>query len=422
MATIKAVKVLIVASKLGYQTRVLAQAAERMGLEPMLATDRCGSMDDPWLDHAFPLKFYRPEESARRAEKSVRGVEGIIAVGDKPALAAAHIARRLKLPFHPVNAVEAAGNKDLSRRKLKRAGLPVPKFFSVALNTEPEEACGRARFPCVLKPIGLSGSRGVIRANTAEEFKAAFLRIKRLLELPELLRHRDPTLNFIQVEDYIEGQEFALDGVVTNGKLRTLAICDKPEPLDGPFFEETIYTTPSRHSMKTQKALQAAIQQAVDALGLTHGPLHAEARVNAAGVWVLEVAARPIGGLCARVMRFNGGIPLEEVLLRHSLGEKVPALKLDGPAAGVMMIPIPRDGIYQDCRGVEEAARVEHIEGVEITAKPGQTFRKLPEGGSYLGFLFARAEKPETVEASLRQAHGRLEFHFATTLPVLPQK
>ncbi len=415
-------KVLIVASKLGYQTRVLAQAAERLGLEPVMATDRCGSMDDPWLDHAFPLKFHRPEESARRAENALRGVQGIVAVGDKPALAAAYIARRLQLPFHPVKAVEAAGNKDLSRRKLARSGLPVPKFFSVALNFNVEEACARAKFPCVLKPIGLSGSRGVIRANNPDEFAAAFHRIRNLLELPELLRHRDPTLNFIQVEDYISGKEFALEGVVTGGKLRTLAICDKPDPLEGPFFEETIYTTPSRHSAKTQKALRESTQRAVEALGLTDGPLHAEARVNREGVWMLEVAARPIGGLCARMMRFNGGMPLEEVLLRHALRERLPKLQLDGPAAGVMMIPIPRDGVYQGCRGTKEAAKVEWIEGVEITAKPGQVFRRLPEGGSYLGFLFARAESPETVEASLRQAHGRLKFDFATTLPVLPRR
>lgn len=413
-------KVLIVASKLGYQTRIFAQAAARLGLEPVMATDRCGSMDDPWLDHAFPLKFYRPEESARRLERSVRGVSGIVAVGDKPALAAAYIARRLNLPFHPPKAVEAAGNKDLSRRKLSRAGLPIPRFFSVALNTPPEEACGRASWPCVLKPIGLSGSRGVIRADSPKEFKAAYGRIKALLDSPELLRHRDPSLGFIQVEDYIEGREFALEGMVTGGVLETLAIFDKPDALEGPFFEESVYTTPSRHRFELQQSLHDAIQKAVTALGLAHGPVHAEARVNQRGVWVLEVAARPIGGLCARALHFNGGVPLEEVILRHALGRPLARLQLDGPASGVMMIPIPRNGIYQGCDGLAAARRTSQVEGVEITALPGQHFRQLPEGGSYLGFIFARSSTPARVESALRRAHAKLCFRFATTLPVLP--
>lgn len=412
-------KVLIVASKLGYQARIFAEAARRLGHEPVMATDRCGSMDDPWGDHAIPLKFHRPEESARRAAKSLAGVAGVVAVGDKPALAASYIARRLGLPFHPVNAVEAASNKDLSRRKLTRAGLPVPGFFSVPLSIGPAEACTRARFPCVLKPIGLSGSRGVIRANDPREFQEAFLRIRRLLELPELLRHRDPALGFIQVEDYIDGREFALEGLVTDGVLRTLSVFDKPDPLEGPFFEESIYTTPSRHPAVTQKALRDAVQQAVKALGLTQGPVHAEARVKGRCVWVLEVAARPIGGLCARTLRFNGGVPLEEIILRHALGEKPPALRLDGPASGVMMIPIPRAGIYQECSGVEAALRTRNIEGVEITARAGQVFRQLPEGGSYLGFIFARAATPASAESALRRAHSKLEFRFAATLPVL---
>lgn len=416
------VKVLIVASKLGYQSRIFAEAARRLGLEPVMATDRCGSMDDPWRDHAFALKFYRPEESARRVERSVRGVSGVVAVGDKPALAASYIARRLSLPFHPPKAVEAAGNKDLSRRKLSRAGLPVPRFYSVALNTPPEDACAKTGFPCVLKPIGLSGSRGVIRADTPKEFAAAFLRIKALLDSHELLRHRDPSLGFIQVEEYIEGREFALEGMVTDGVLQTLAIFDKPDPLEGPFFEESIYTTPSRNSTESQQALRDAIQRAVAALGLTHGPVHAEARINSRGVWVLEVAARPIGGLCARTLRFNGGTPLEEVILRHATSQSLQSLTLDGPASGVMMIPIPRSGIYQGCDGADRARRTSQIEDVEITARPGQLFRQLPEGGSYLGFIFARSTTPARVESALRRAHAKLSFHFATTLPVLMKR
>jgi len=416
------VKVLIVASKLGYQTRIFAEAAARMGLEALMATDRCGSLDDPWGDHAFPLKFHRPEESARKLERAVSEIAGIVAVGDKPALAAAHVAKRLKLRFHPPAAVEAAGNKYLARQRYQKAGLRVPGYFRVPLESEAEKACARAKFPCVLKPLGLSGSRGVIRADTREEFIAAFERIRRLLNQPDLLRQRDPSLGFIQVEDYIDGREFALEGLMSGGRLRTLAIFDKPDPLEGPFFEESIYVTPSQETHRTQALMSEAIQRAVEALGLTDGPVHAEMRVNAEGVWVLEVAARPIGGLCARVLRFNGGTPLEEVILRHTLGEDPGELRLDGPAAGVMMIPIPRGGIYEGCSGEDEARLAAGIEYVEITAKEGQLFRQLPEGGSYLGFIFARGTDTGAVQAALRRAHEKLSFRFAATLPVMTKK
>lgn len=415
-------KLLIVASKLGYQTRTFAEAVRRLGHEPVLATDRCGSLDNPWGDHAFSLKFHQPAQSAARLAAAMPDLGAIAAVGDKPALAAAHIAARLGLRFHPPSAVEAAGNKYLARERFAAAGLPVPAYFRVPLDSDPQDACARALWPCVLKPLGLSGSRGVIRANTPDEFLAAFGRIRTLLDSPEILRHRDPALGFIQVEEYIPGREFASEGLMTGGRLRTLAIFDKPDPLEGPFFEETIYLTPSRQPLVAQQRLQAAIQSACTALGLSDGPVHAELRANARGIWVLEVAARPIGGLCARVLRFNGGVPLEEVVLRHALGEDPGELKLDGASSGVMMIPIPRDGIFQGYAGVDAARSVPGVEDVEITASEGQRFQKLPEGGSYLGFIFARAEGPDAVEAALRRAHAELTFRFATVLAVLPKR
>lgn len=412
-------RILIVASKLGYQTRIFAETARRLGLEPVLATDRCGSLDDPWGDHAFPLKFHQPAASAEKLAREISGLAGVVAVGDLPAVAAAHLATRLSLPFHPPEAVEAAGNKYLARERFAAAGLSVPAFYRVPLATDPSEACLQAPWPCVLKPLGLSGSRGVIRADNPGEFVTAFERIRRLLEAPELLRHRHPALGFIQVEEYIPGREFALEGIMTRGELRTLAIFDKPDPLEGPFFEETLYITPSREPQEAQMAMRHAIQSAATALGLTDGPIHSELRRNDRGAWVLEVAARPIGGLCARVLTFNGGTPLEEVILRHAVGQPLNDLTLDGPASGVMMIPIPRNGLYEGCTGVEEAMAVEGIAGVEITARPGQRFQQLPEGSSYLGFLFAKGPGPADVETSLRRANGCLQFQFATALPVM---
>jgi biotin carboxylase len=271
----------------------------------------------------------------------------------------------------------------------------------------------------VLKPLGLSGSRGVIRADDEGQFLVAFERIRALLRGADVAALREDQNRYIQVESFIEGREFAIEGIVTHGALQVLAIFDKPDPLDGPFFEETIYVTPSRESEEVQKLIVRTTRSAVHALGLTHGPIHAEMRVNSKGAWLLEVAARPIGGICARALRFEGGIPLEELILRHAVGEDVSRARLAGAASGVMMIPIPKAGIYQGVDGVEKAASIPGVEDVIITAKEGQKILPLPEGSSYLGFLFARGESPEQVEKSLRDAHACLNFEIATLLPVV---
>ena len=409
-------RLLLVAATTGYQTRVFTAAARRMGLEVTLATDRCHVLENPWGDDAIPVRFDDPSTTAL----SVLGTfDAVIAAGDRPALVAAYAARRLGLRFHPPEAVAAATNKFLARERFRAAGLPVPAYTRYSIQDDPRLAAAAASFPCVLKPLGLSGSRGVIRADGPEEFAAAFLRIRRLLESPEIARRKDGGDRFLQVERYIPGREFALEGCMREGALRTLALFDKPDPLEGPFFEETIYVTPSRQPAEVQIRLAEAAGHAVKALGMTDGPVHAELRYNEAGVWVLEAAPRPIGGLCARALRFNGGVPLEEVLLRNALGEDLGALSPDGPASGVMMIPIPSAGVFESVRGVEEASSVPGIEAVEITAKPGQFLAPLPEGASYPGFLFARGREPEQVEAALRQAHAKLRFVCSPALPIL---
>jgi hypothetical protein len=219
----------------------------------------------------------------------------------------------------------------------------------------------------------------------------------------------------IQVESYISGREFAVEGIVTDGRLQPLAIFDKPDPLDGPFFEETIYVTPSRETPEIQQNLLGTTQKAIRALGLNHGPVHAELRYNGKGAWILEVAARPIGGLCAKALQFETG-PLEDLILRHALGEDVSSARLADPACGVMMIPIPKDGIYESVSGVDEARAITGIDDVIITAKEGQRLLPLPEGSTYLGFIFARANSAVEAEAALRRAHAQLRFQIATAL------
>jgi len=391
---------ILFASTTGYQTRVFADAAERAGARLILATNHCHRLDDPWGDHAIAVKFHRIGWSL----DALRGVrcDGILAVGDAPAVLAAEAGVALGVPFHTPAAARAAQDKSLARSILQ-GKLPTPRFFEAT----DADAAIRAEYPCVLKPLGASASKGVIRANDEAEFRAAFARIRKMRETR------------IQVESYIPGREYAIEALATNGRLTTLAIFDKPDPLEGPFFEETIYTTPSRAPESVQRELVDTLEQAARFLGLRHGPVHAELRHNDAGAWILEAHARPIGGLCAGALRFDEGVSLEELLVRHALGQDVSGVRRESRAAGVMMIPIPRAGLYRSVGGVEEAEAVPGIERVVITAQEGQRLYPAPEGSTYLGFIFARADSSEEAEAALRRAHGCLRFDFAPVLETL---
>lgn len=399
-------RLLLFASTTGYQIRVFAETARRLGIELTLATDRCHVMEDPWGDRALAVKFDGGEASLDVL--SGLRFDGVAAVGDRPALLAAQAAEMLRLPFHPIAAARACGDKFLARRIFQAAAMLVPEFFRAGFDEDARMLSERAPYPCVLKPLGLSASRGVIRVDHRSGFVEAFERIRKIGERE------------LQVESYIPGREFAIEGLVTNGEFRALAIFDKPDPLEGPFFEETIYITPSREPDAVQGALLDAVSQASRALGLRHGPVHAELRYNAKGAWMLEAHARPIGGLCANALRFRGGVRLEEAILRHALGEDVSALRLEEGASGVMMIPIPKGGVFRSATGVEDASRVCGIDGVIVTATPGQRLIPLPEGASYLGFIFARGAGPAAVEGALRAAHGKLTFEIATALELFP--
>ena len=400
-------RLLLFAAKLGYQIRVFEEAARRLGIDVQLVTDRCHVLDDPWGDRAIPVRF---EDASGSLEGIEGAADGVIAVADRPLWLAALAAQKLGVPFHSPESIAKSQNKHLAREAFRAAGLLVPRFQRWRLETG-QGACPTA-FPVVLKPLALSGSRGVIRANNDEEFRAAWARIAKLLESGEIRERREEADGFIQVETYIPGREFAVEGILRQGRLRVLAIFDKPEPLEGPFFEETIYVTPSQESPETQARIVEAIERAVAAVGLSDGPLHGECRVNDEGVWVLEVAGRPIGGLCARALTFDGGKPLEEILLQAAMGES-PDPKLDEGASGVMMIPVPGAGVLERVDGIEEASRFAEV---IITAKDGERLVPLPEGNSYPGFLFARAATPDLVTAALRQAHGRLNFRLLKAL------
>ena len=425
-------RVLLLATTTGYQTRAFGQAAERLGVSLVFATDRCHMIEDPWRDAAIPIRFHDEDAAVDAIVEAATAapVDGFIAVGDRPTVIAARVAERLGLSGHPPDGAVAARDKEKTRQRLGDAGLAVPWFVSTRIDADPQALGSTLRYPCVLKPVSLSGSRGVMRADDAAQFLTAFTRLVAILRLPDIRAERNDAHERLLVEGFIPGRELAIEGLLHHGTLHTLAIFDKPDPLDGPFFEETLYVTPSTLAEPDQRRVRAAVARAAAAIGLRHGPIHAECRINEQGVFVLEVAARPIGGLCARSLKFElRNVPpglsrsdtcsLEELLLRHTLGESPDGWVREARASGVMMIPIPARGVYRGVAGVDAARVVDGVEDVTMTAKPDQRLVPLPEGASYLGFIFASGGTSASVVQSLREAHARLRFTVEPELRVL---
>jgi len=420
-------RVLLLATTTGYQTRSFGESAERLGVDLIFATDRCHVLEDPWSDRALPIRFADEDWSTYTLLEFAKTtpIDGVLAVGDRPTVIAGHVLEGLGLPGHAAEAARTARNKLLSRTRLRAASMRVPFFHPVAVDTDVQALAEVIPFPAVLKPLVLSGSRGVVRVNNREELVAAFYRLRSLFQAPDIRGARDESSEMILVEGFIEGHEYAVEAVMSHGALKVLAIFDKPDRLDGPFFEETIYVTPPVIPPQVEAAIVSAVAQSAFALGLRHGPIHAECRVLGEDVWMLEVAARPIGGLCARSLRFTrnepGGpvISLEELLLRHAIGERVDAWSRESTASGVMMIPIPRRGVFRRAAGLEQARAVCGVDDVRITAKTDQLLLPLPEGASYLGFIFARGQDARAVERALREAHARLRFTIDPEVPVV---
>ncbi len=399
-----------------YRAEAFLEAARKLKLDVVVGSKRAAMLDDLGDAVFIPLNLHDLDEAVRSAVEFARTapIDVVVGVDDHTTVVATAISAALGLPHNPVSAVAAARNKHRMRELLSGQGVPVPRFVLFSVDDDPLIIAEKVAFPCVVKPISLSASCGVIRANNRDEFVAAFRRVAALLEKLGTETVGEGA-GKILMEDFMPGREVALEGLLTDGKLQVLALFDKPDPLEGPFFEETIYVTPSRLPAAVQREIASCATRAARALGLREGPVHGELRVNDRGVWVIEIAARSIGGRCSRTLRFAAGQSLEEVILRHNLRMDIPSLAREGRAAGVMMVPIPRAGMLEEVRGHEEALAVPGIEDLEITAQSGEELVPLPEGTRYLGFLIARGKTPEAVEAALRDAHRKLEFIITPT-------
>lgn len=402
--------ILLVAPRDSYRTAPYIAAARRLGLQLVIASEGRQALNLPEVP-GIQIDLHKPADALRTLLDVARTkiFHGVIGTDDGTTELAVDVARALGLPHNPLTAVRLARRKDLARDHLAAAGgLRVPDHWRVNLSQPLGPQIERVGFPCVVKPVALSASRGVIRCNDRSELTTAVQRVGAMLANEPDRVERESLL----IESYIPGDEFAVEGLLRDGQFEMLALFDKPEPLEGPYFEESYYITPSRLPRTDQAAIASTVAAACAVYGLREGPVHAECRMNADGVWILEVAARTIGGLCGRLLRFGTGYGLEELVLQHSLGRCV-AVQAETGSAGVLMIPIPEGGILRRVEGLLAAQRIPHIEEVVIDVREGNELVPLPEGSSYLGFIFARAPTPGETEAALRAAHACLRIVVA---------
>lgn len=409
----RSARLLLIAPPASYRTGAYLAAAQELGLDVTVASQGKAPLVSLYTN-GLAIDPDDPEDAFRRllAENRRRPFHGVVATDDHVVELAARVAERLGLPGNPPQASRYSRRKDLARARLAEAGLPVPAHRQLSFEAIEAGDLPPFGFPVVLKPLSLSGSRGVIRADDSRQFRAAACRIR------EIVRDAgDPdTRTRVLVEAYLPGREFALEGLLTDGRLDVLALFDKPDPQEGPFFEETYYVTPARLDEAARDRIRKTVAAACAAYGLRHGPVHAELRLDPRGEpWILEVASRTIGGHCGRLLRFGTGHGLEALVAAHAVGHPLPVSPTTG-AAGVLMIPTPRAGILRRVEGVLDAAKVPGIEDVHIAKREGDRLVPLPEGDSYLGFIFARADSPGQAEHALRAAHARLRIVTAPDL------
>ncbi len=402
-------RVLLLLPTTTYRAADFIDAASALGVEVVVGSEQRQALADSMGTRAVVVPLRDPDAAvdAIAALHAREPVAAVVAVDDQGVLIAALASERLGLPHNPPAAVAATRDKAAMRTAFAAAGVTQPAFRVVGPADDTGTAALEVGLPCVVKPISLSASRGVIRADDEDAARAAAARIHTILVAAD----EDP-MEPLLVEQYQPGVEVAVEGLLRAGTLEVLAIFDKPDPLEGPYFEETLYVTPSRLPAATKAEIATLTSRAATALGLREGPVHAELRVDGDEVVMLELAARSIGGLCARALRFGAGVSLEELILRHTLGQPLPDMTRERAASGVMMLPIPRSGVLRRVDGREEARAVDGIDGLEITVPLGRPVRTLPEGDRYLGFLFARATSPEEVEHALRTAHALLDVEI----------
>ena len=397
-----------------YRTNAFMNAVIKLDLKVLVITDKSQVFSEHYPENVISMNFqlWKDWLDIIREWSERYYLKAVIGVDEESIVLAARLSESLGIEHNSLESVKITKDKYLMRRELKKFGLICPWFKRFSVHKLPKEIFSEISLPCVIKPTFLSASQGVLRVNSLEEFMGGFEMLIDLLSQDEMKMLGGEKANWILVEEFIPGKEVSIEGIVNNGILKDLAIFDKPEPLDGPTFPETIFVTPTILDEHIQLSILETAQTALTALKIVKGPVHVELRINNNGNYILECAARSIGGLCSRILEFKGGMSLEELILCSSLGRNVEKTKLIERAKGVMMMPIEKRGILREIIGIEAALSVRGITDLQTTIRLNEILEPLPKGGRYLGFLFAEGKDQDMVKKVLKKAWSKIEVVY----------
>ncbi len=408
-------RLLLISFHNSYRIAPYIKAAIKLGLEVTIASEGKHSLVSE-VANGLHVDFGDAEASLAEILKAhrVKPFIGILGSDDLTVELAAHAASALGLPHNPPQAALYSTRKDLARAQLALADCPVPIHCLLDMSQPIKKQMAGLPWPCVLKPLNMSASRGVVRVDNETEFLLACQRLQAIIETASGKFEQQHLL----IEDYIDGSEIAYEGYLYNGMLHTITIFDKPEPLVGPYFAETIYVTPSSLNADLQQQIKDVIQKACTAYGLRTGAVHAECRIDKENkVWILEIASRTIGGDCARMLD-NENFAIEELAISLAIDQPI-KVSMPEKARGAMMIPIKEKGLLKRVEGLLEANKIKNIDKIDIIIREGHELLPLPEGNQYLGYIFASAEKPEQVTAAIKEAYACLEFVTAPIFKIV---
>lgn len=407
---------MLIAPSRSYRVASYINAARQLGYQILIVSDSEHSLVSS-IANGITVDFQQQDSAYAIIVKSLRhqNILAVIATDDLVVTLSSRVARRLGLPHNDPEATRLTYRKDLARIRLQQQGCNVPDY-SVCPFDEMVEYSTKVSFPVVLKPLMLSGSRGVIRADNPQQFILAAKTIQRILTKQPCDEYESQ--HFL-IEQFLKGDEIAIDGFMQDGKFILLSLFDKPEPMNGPYFEESYYITPGRQSEQLQQDIIEEVSKCCRAYGLTHGPIHAEARITEKGIFLIEMASRTIGGQCAQLIEYVLAKKLEEIIIRLLCFEPM-QLQTNNQYAGVLMIPITQTGVLKRVEGLLQARQVKHVSNIEIHIQPGYELIPLPEGSSYLGFIFASADSFDKTWQALQQAHHLLKFITSKSWSIEP--
>ena len=402
--------VILIIPSASYRTSAFITAVKKLDLNVLVISNKSQVFSGKYPNRLMIMNFHHWKKKQDEISKwsANNGLKAVIGVDEESIVLAAKIGNYLQVKHNTVDSVLLTKDKYLMRIEFKKVGLKSPWFKQFSIHDSSDYLINEISFPCVIKPTFLSASQGVIRVNSNKELINGIKTLKELLLIEEIRKRGGEKSDWFLVEEYIPGKEFAIEGIVSEGKLTIFAVFDKPEPLEGPTFEEKIFVTPTSLSENEQFAIFEISQNAVNALGIIEGPVHVELRINSKGIYILECASRSIGGLCSKVLEFNDGMSLEELILRSCLGRNVTKSKLSGSSRGVMMMPTEKNGVLKEITGVEDALNIKGITEIKVNLKSGEKLEPLPKGDRYLGFIFAEGKNQKLVIKALKKAWSKI--------------